>query len=511
MSHGLSPASDGCSAPGDVSFAPVKVVNGKYVLERQLGGGGMAEVFLGRTVGAEGFSRPVAIKRIRDGFARDPMFANMFIAEAQLTARLQHANIVSVLDFDRDPEGGLFLVMELVDGVDLRHLLARGRLPLSLVVHIAIEILRGLDHAHELPISADGVRGIIHRDLSPENVLLSWDGSVKISDFGVAKARAASRATASVLIKGKPSYMSPEQVNGGPLDGRSDLFAVGIMMFEMLCARPPFSGGTIQEICGQVLYMDIPRVRDIRPEVPEDLSRVVASLLTREFDHRMRSAEAAITALVTCVDCPRAGREQLIDVLSQHFADRAPIRPRNISHASHTDPTIVAAASAIPRGHEVVTVTAPGVVAVQRTRSHRWAWPVLAGLTVIAAVLAVLVSGRARVPSTAEPTAAKRAPGAAAPFASGLQDTAAGGSAVPATRPADQDTAKPPSDQPGAATATVPAMQPTTKPPADAAAPHQVPERSATSPGREHARTPARQPQNTARTTGGIREIQLGQ
>ena len=220
----------------------------------------------------------MAIKRIRSGFAQDPFFANLFIEEARLTARLQHPNIVQVLDLDRDHDGGLFLVMELVDGVTLHSLLQRCRLPLSLVIHVALEILRGLDYAHELPLNVEGVRGIVHRDLSPDNVLLSWEGAVKISDFGVAKARDASKATASITIKGKPSYMSPEQVNGAALDGRSDLFAVGVIMFEMLSGRSLFVGGTNGETLGHVLYAKIPSVRDIRPEVPQDLSSAPSAM-----------------------------------------------------------------------------------------------------------------------------------------------------------------------------------------------------------------------------------------
>src|SRR5262245_65818717 len=132
----------------------------------------MAEVFIGSTVGAEGFSRKVAIKRILPGFSENPAFAQMFVAEAQISSQLQHPNIVSVLDFDRDTDGRLFLVMELVEGIDLLALVQTGRLPFSLVIYLALEILRGLDYAHELPVNPDGVRGLIHRDMSPQDVLV---------------------------------------------------------------------------------------------------------------------------------------------------------------------------------------------------------------------------------------------------------------------------------------------------------------------------------------------------
>src|SRR5882724_7283419 len=185
--------------------------------------------------------------RMLAGHSDNPQFADMFTREAQLCSELQHPNIVSTLDFDRDAEDRLFLVMELVDGIDLQGLLATGPLPFSVVIHVTMEILRGLDYAHELPLKIDTARGIVHRDISPNNVLLSWEGAVKIADFGIAKARAATSATASTVIKGKPMYMSPEQIQGKPLDGRSDLFAVGAMMFEMLCLEPLFGGEVVEQ------------------------------------------------------------------------------------------------------------------------------------------------------------------------------------------------------------------------------------------------------------------------
>ena len=161
----------------------------------------MAEVFLGNTVGAEGFSRPVAIKRVLPGYSDNPQFAKMFIVEARISSRLVHPNIVSVLDFDRDHENRLFLVMELVDGKDLDALLQTGPLPASVVIHIIGEMLRGLGYAHDLPGTTDAMRGVVHRDVSPHNVLLSWEGAAKVSDFGIAKAREASSATALCLSK----------------------------------------------------------------------------------------------------------------------------------------------------------------------------------------------------------------------------------------------------------------------------------------------------------------------
>jgi len=319
------------------TLASVTRVNPKYAIERRLGGGGMAEVFVARVEGAEGFTRRVALKRILPRFSQDAEFARWFVSEAQLTSQFQHPNLISVLDFDRDAQGRLFLVMELVDGVDLDDLLDTGPLSFPLIIYLAVEILSGLKYAHDLPFQAeDGVRGIVHRDISPHNVLLSWEGAVKVSDFGIAKSQGARDAPVSGPIKGKAEYMSPEQVNAQPLDGRSDLFAVGVMLWEMLCLRPLFRGATTQETIGQMLFAPIASPRDVRPEVPDDLSHVVLGLLVRDRAQRTPNAGAAITALVACADHPRHGREALIEALAARFAKRARARARGVRPGSST-------------------------------------------------------------------------------------------------------------------------------------------------------------------------------
>lgn len=300
-------------------------VSGKYRLERRLGVGGMAEVFVGSAQGVEGFSRKIAIKRVLPGFSDHPGFAQMFVAEAQLSAQLVHPNIVSVLDFDRNAQGLLFLVMELVDGKDLDALIATGLLPMPVVIFVISEVLRGLGFAHDLPTGAD-VQGLVHRDISPHNVLLSWEGAVKVSDFGIAKVRAASQATASVFIKGKPAYMSPEQANGQALDGRSDLFAAGVMLWEMLAGQRLFIAEDTRATLAAVLFAKIPRPRTVRPDIPKDLERVTMKLLERDLPARYATAEQAIADLMDCADAPRNGREALTAALTERFPDSAPVR-----------------------------------------------------------------------------------------------------------------------------------------------------------------------------------------
>ncbi len=312
--------SPGPSTPTDPSLGQL----GRYQLVARLGGGGMAEVFRAQIVGAEGFARTVAIKRVLPGFSDNPAFAEMFVSEARVCSRLQHPNVVSVIDFDRDHERRLFLVMELVDGVDLDGLMATGPLPLPAVIYVITEVLRGLGYAHDLPdggATSDGrvMRGLVHRDVSPHNVLVSWEGAIKVSDFGIAKARAQSAATASHIIKGKPAYMSPEQANGGALDGRSDLFAVGIMLWEMLTGQRLFVGDT-REALAQLFFKPIPLPSAVRPGVPPDLEAVTMRLLARELPERTARAEDAIDELAGCADAPRDGRSELVRLLAERFA-----------------------------------------------------------------------------------------------------------------------------------------------------------------------------------------------
>jgi serine/threonine protein kinase len=290
----------------------------RYQLGAKLGVGGMAEVFAGTMIGLEGFARPVAIKRVLPGLSQIPEFATMLIAEARIVSRLAHPNIVPVLDFSRDLDGRLFLVMEYVDGKDLASLLASGPLPPALALFVAVEMLRGLGYAHDLPDPSTGARGVVHRDVSPQNLLISYEGAVKLSDFGLAKARAASQGVRSETVRGKPSYMSPEQISGGMLDGRTDLYAVGIMLWEMLAHRPLFAG-TTREIMGQVLYRDIPVPSSVRSGVPLDLEVVTMKLLARDRDARYATAEAAIEALLACDDVPRDGRGELAHLLAARF------------------------------------------------------------------------------------------------------------------------------------------------------------------------------------------------
>jgi serine/threonine protein kinase len=337
---------------------------GKYEIDQRLGGGGMAEVFAARLCGAEGFARAVALKRVLPGYSQDSTFAAMFIREAQLSAKFNHPNVVSVIDFNRDPEHGLFLAMEMVEGRDLSDLMQTGLLPIPVVVHVIAEVLRGLGYAHNLPASANGVRGVIHRDVSPHNVLLSWEGAVKVSDFGIAKARTvATSASASVMVKGKPAYMSPEQANGEPLDGRSDLFAVGVMLWEMLVGRQLFQGESMQALFCTLFFSPIPSPMSERPEVPGDLAAVTMRLLARERAQRYATAEDAVAALLACAAAPRDGRAELISTLQDRFPTLAPARISRAHPLAAGTPGPETQAAALASPASAVTLPAPAAAA----------------------------------------------------------------------------------------------------------------------------------------------------
>jgi serine/threonine protein kinase len=312
-----------------------------YSYGTPLGKGGFGEVFRGVKHGAPGFALPVAIKRIRREYADDPTFVEMFHQEARIAALLgEHPNIVKVLDHATDPFGQLAIVMEFIDGVDLDKLCQSGPLPYSIIIYIIGEVLEGLGYAHHLPlpgvlssaaeIAARGeVRGIIHRDMSHHNVMLSWHGAVKVMDFGIAKLREQTAAPGSVMIKGKPGYMSPEQATTNvAIDGRADLFAVGIMLWELLAGRHLFyKEDDLQATIAGVLFASIKAPSHYCAEVPPELEAVALRLLERDPSNRYQTAHEAHAALMTCSAASRSAKAQLQQLLRVRFPERAAHAP----------------------------------------------------------------------------------------------------------------------------------------------------------------------------------------
>jgi eukaryotic-like serine/threonine-protein kinase len=372
---------------------PSSPTDARYQLGQKLGTGGMAEVFLGTRLGAEGFERRVAIKRVLAGYSDDPAFEQMFTAEARLLCQLNHPNIVAVVDFSRDADRRLFLVMEYVDGRDLAALSATGSLPPSAVIYVIAEILRGLGYAHNLPDPSSGGRGLVHRDVTPRNVLLSYEGEVKVADFGLARMRDASGKVRSDVVRGTPSYMSPEQCRGQPLDGRSDLCAVGAILWELLAGQPMYSG-TPHEVVGQVLFKELQRPSAVtQGRVPPDLEMIAIRLLARNRDERYPTAQVALDDLMRCGDAPRDGRGELARLLAERFPTPA-TRARDSGGAIAGE-----------RGRAAAQITAaapPSTFASEASQtasvpSSRLRWGMLVGLgSLLVAILSVgvLVAGR---------------------------------------------------------------------------------------------------------------------
>src|SRR5882672_9244169 len=243
------------------STAPAPVRLGPYELLRRIATGGMAEVYVARRMGPRGFQKTVALKRILPQLARDPDYVAMFVDEARVCANLSHPNIVQVFDFGEQDEE-LYMAMEYVDGTTgarlIRAAAARGEeLPLEVSLHVALSVLRGLEYAHAARDRKGRPLNLVHRDVSPGNVLIDRSGAVKLTDFGIARASDFERRTDQGQLKGKLGYMSPEQVTGRELDARSDLFTVGIVLAELCTLRPLFSGGRELDVLLRIRDADL--------------------------------------------------------------------------------------------------------------------------------------------------------------------------------------------------------------------------------------------------------------
>jgi serine/threonine-protein kinase len=268
----------------------------KYRLTEKIGSGGMAEVFRAVGEGPEGFERPFVIKRIHPRLAEAPDFVRMFVDEATISARLIHPNIVQVFEFAHR-DGGYYLVMEPVDGMDMAQLLRRLERrrevpPPAFVAEVGRQACRGLEFAHTLT-GADGTPlGIVHRDVTPPNIMVAWNGAVKIVDFGIARAVQELRTNLSDkgMVKGKMSYIAPELLDGHPADSRCDIFSLGIVLHELLCGQRLFVGGNDLETLKKVQEMAIEAPSKRNPGVKPALDRVVMRALARDPEKRFQTA-----------------------------------------------------------------------------------------------------------------------------------------------------------------------------------------------------------------------------
>ncbi|MBC8073500.1 MAG: serine/threonine protein kinase, partial [Deltaproteobacteria bacterium] len=331
---------------------------GRYTLLRRFAVGGMAELYLAHQRGAEGFAKLVALKRILPHLACDPQLTRMFLDEARLAATLDHPNIAAVLDFG-EHDGEHFLTMEYVHG---RHLLdvlrAHAGRPLALPVALGIvsDVARALHHVHEQRGHDGRALGLVHRDVSPSNVLLSYEGAVKLADFGIAKAMELTSATRTGTFKGKLGYAAPEQCRGEPIDRRADVFALGILLYETTTGARAFSGPNEFAVLGRVARGDYVPPLELDPDYPAWLAPVIARALA--LDPGQRPATAAALA------------DELDELAYATFERSSPTRVATMMRGSFGEaPPVTSVAELSLVGAKVLRT---GTITRRRSGAMRW-------------------------------------------------------------------------------------------------------------------------------------------
>jgi eukaryotic-like serine/threonine-protein kinase len=383
---------------------------GRYELLRQLATGGMAVVWIARQIGQFGFTRNVALKTIRPEHAADIAFRKMFLDEARLASRIRHANVAEVLDLGEEGQV-VYQAIELVEGTSLKRLIeawrarSGGGLPVPIAARVMVDALRGLHAAHELRDDQGVPLLLVHRDVSPHNILVGIDGLAKISDFGIAKAfgRIADETDAGA-VKGKYAYMSPEQLRRSPLDRRSDVFAAGIVLWEALTGERLFAGGDVLETAERVLTQPIDDLHE--RSVPKLLASVVAKALCRAPEERHASAEDMADAIEGAVRL--ATGKELASFADDLVRDDVSVF-RNTLEAARAARAATTLAEATP-------LPDPEQSIVQR-RSPPRRWPLALVPFALVVVVASVAATRSRKESGVV-TAIEQAPASASPSAS---------------------------------------------------------------------------------------------
>jgi hypothetical protein len=404
---------------------------GRYALFEEIASGGMATVHLGRLVGPVGFSRTVAIKRLHAHLAKDPDFVAMFLDEARLVARIRHPNVVPTLDVVQEGSD-LLLVMEYVQGESLAKLIRRcrardERVPVPIVASVLVGVLHGLHAAHEASGENGEPLAIVHRDVSPQNILVGTDGVARLLDFGVAKAEQRSQSTRDGQVKGKIAYMAPEQISSDHVDRRCDIFAMGALLWEALTGQRLFEGPSDARVIQKILTMVIPPPSQVATTVSPKFDAICARALARNPGSRFDSARDMALAiekaspLATASEvgawvemlaheaiAARAARVKDVESRSDVFA-RAPS-----SSEALTEPVLrgAAASSGELEGDEIEITIAETPVPPAPTRRARW--------LVVAA--AVVLLGAAAMAGFALATSSKGVP---APPVAAVPDTPA--------------------------------------------------------------------------------------
>jgi serine/threonine protein kinase len=352
---------------------------GRYELLAPIAQGGMASVWAARQWGSRGFSKIVAIKTMLPTISDDPRFERMFLDEARIASKIRHNHVVEILDLG-EQDSMLYLVMELVDGESLstirRAAAEHGGIPLSVSIRIIADVCAGLHAAHELHDDEGESFGLVHRDVSPQNVLVGYDGVTKVLDFGVAKVAGRTADTTGIgHARGKPPYMAPEQALGHSLDRRADIFSLGIVLYQLVAERHPFRGeNDIATLHNIISDRPIVSPRSYVPDLPEGVERIILQALERDPALRFQSARDMELALERCIE-QHVGRIRSEEIghfvsscLGARGADRRNALREAIRRADLAEVTLVDYASA-------PAASRPGVVGTPSESGSRWAPP----------------------------------------------------------------------------------------------------------------------------------------
>lgn len=300
---------------------------GKYYLLELINVGGMAEVFKAKMFGVEGFEKIVAIKKILPEVAEDAEFIRMFIDEAKIAVQLSHPNIVQILELGKIDDA-FFIAMELVNGKDLKTIRKRLKrvellMPVEQSAYVISQVCDGLDYAHRKTDEKMNAINIIHRDISPQNIIISYEGNVKLIDFGIAKAKSKSTKTQAGMLKGKFSYMSPEQVSGQPIDRRSDIFSLGVVLFEMLTGKRLFLGKNDVETLEKIRKAEVPPPSVFNSDISPDLDKIVLKSLARDREERYQWASEFSEELKRYgyMSQKKFTRQDMMHFMNEFFAD----------------------------------------------------------------------------------------------------------------------------------------------------------------------------------------------
>lgn len=319
---------------------------GKYLLLERINVGGMAEVYKAKAFGVEGFERILAVKRILPNMADDEEFINMFIDEARIAVQLGHSNIVTIYELGKF-ENQYYIAMEYVAGKDLRQILDRFRknettMPIEMSAYITSCICNGLDFAHHKRDASGRPLHVIHRDVSPQNILIGYEGAVKITDFGIAKAEDRASKTQAGVLKGKFAYMSPEQVRGLEIDLRSDIFAVGILLYEMLTGKRLFIGESDFATLEKVRNAEVTPPQEHNPKIPDALQAIVLKALAKERDERYQTAAELRDDLQQFIiqDSSVFTGNKLSEILKQEYRSEIDIEGRKNEEFLRLQPSI---------------------------------------------------------------------------------------------------------------------------------------------------------------------------